>query len=141
MDHADWKERVAELRVLVVDDEPQIVELIQYVLGEVGIGRVHTAGDGQAAWRRFRDGALEYDVVICEWMIPKMDGLDLLQHIRDQGSDVPFIMLSVQVTRDLVAAAKQFGVTAFVAKPFTAGDLKRKVETIAAKVIDARDNA
>lgn len=141
MYEAEWKERIGDLRILVVDGEPEIHDLIDYVLREIGFIKVHKAMDGNHAWRMFHDTELNYDIVLCEWILPGIDGIELLKRIRAEDKDIPFVMLSVKVTQELVTAARELGVTAFVGKPFTAGDLRSKVETLAGRIIEAQDGA
>ena len=141
MTEAEWKERIGDLRILVVDGEPEIHDLIDYVLREIGFFKVHKAMDGNRAWRMFHDTELTYDIILCEWILPGIDGIQLLKRIRAEDPHVPFVMLSVKVTQDLVTAAKELGVSAFVGKPFTAGDLRSKVETLASRIFEIQDGA
>jgi CheY-like chemotaxis protein len=134
----DHAQELEKLRVLVVDDEPEIRDLVQDILHDVGIVRVHLAEDGEAAWRRLSKTELEYDLVISDWLMPKMDRLELLMKMRQWGSETPFMMLTVKVTGEAVAAAKKNGVTLYVAKPFTYGDFSRKVSALTNRIIESR---
>ena len=68
-----------KLRILVVDDEEEIRDLLQEILRDIGIVRVHLAENGEMAWQRLSRSELEYDLVISDWLMPRMDGLQLLQ--------------------------------------------------------------
>ena len=68
-----------DLRVLVVDDEEEIRDLIQQILRELGIIRAHLAENGERAWQRLSRSELGYDLVISDWLMPEMDGLELLK--------------------------------------------------------------
>jgi CheY-like chemotaxis protein len=130
-----------KLRVLVADDEEEIRNLIQEILGDLGIVRVHMAENGEMAWQRLSRSELDYDLVISDWLMPRMDGLELLQKMRQFGSETPFMMLTVKVTGEAVAAAMESGVTLYVAKPFTYGDFSKKVSTLAKNIIDCKADA
>ena len=124
-----------KLRVLVVDDEEELRDLLQEILRDIGIVRVHLAENGEMAWQRLSRSELEYDLVISDWLMPRMDGLQLLQKMRQWGSETPFMMLTVKVTGKAVAAAKEAGVTLYVAKPFTYGDFSKKISALAKQII------
>ncbi|MEC7648179.1 MAG: response regulator [Pseudomonadota bacterium] len=124
------------LRVLVVDDEEELRHLLQEILRDIGIVRVHLAENGEMAWQRLSRSELEYDLVISDWLMPRMDGLQLLQKMRQWGSETPFMMLTVKVTGEAVAAAKEAGVTLYVAKPFTYGDFSKKISALAKQIIE-----
>ena len=125
-----------KLRVLVVDDEEELRDLLQEILRDIGIVRVHLAENGEMAWQRLSRSELEYDLVISDWLMPRMDGLQLLQKMRQWGSETPFMMLTVKVTGEAVAAAKEAGVTLYIAKPFTYGDFSKKISALAKQIIE-----
>ena len=122
--------------MLVVDDEEEIRDLVQEILRDMGIVRVHLAENGQMAWQRLSRTELDYDLVISDWLMPRMDGLELLKKMRQSGLETLFMMLTVKVTGEAVAAAVENGVTLYVAKPFTYGDFSRKVSSLAKQIIE-----
>ena len=124
-----------KLRILVVDDEEEIRNLLQGVLRDLGIVRVHLAENGAMAWQRLSRTELDYDLVISDWLMPRMDGLELLNKMRKCGSKTPFMMLTVKVTVEAVAAAKAAGVTIYLAKPFTYSDFSKKISALAKRII------
>lgn len=134
-------EEFEKLRVLVVDDEEEIRDLIQEILRDLGIVRVHLAENGKMAWQRLSRSELDYDLVISDWLMPRMDGLELLQKMRQFGSETLFMMLTVKVTGEAVAAAVESGVTLYVAKPFTYGDFSKKVSALAKQIVDSKADA
>ena len=134
-------EEFEKLRVLVVDDEEEIRGLIQEILRDLGIVRVHLAENGEMAWQRLSRSELDYDLVISDWLMPRMDGLELLQKMRKFGSETLFMMLTVKVTGQAVAAAVESGVTLYIAKPFTYGDFSKKVSALARQIVDSKADA
>ena len=124
------------LRVRVVDEEEEIRDLVQQILRDMGIVRVHLAENGEMAWQRLSRTELEYDLVISDWLMPRMDGLELLKKMRQFGLETLFMMLTVKVTGEAVAAAVENGVNLYVAKPFTYGDFSRKVSSLAKQIIE-----
>ena len=136
MSAVQFPEEFETLRALVVDDEKEIRNLVQEILRDMGIVRVHLAENGEMAWQRLSRTELDYDLVISDWLMPRMDGLELLKKMRQSGSETPFMMLTVKVTGEAVASAVENGVTLYVAKPFTYGDFSRKVSSLAKQIIE-----
>ena len=136
MSRPQFPKEFEALRVLVVDDEEEIRDLVQQILRDMGIVRVHLAENGEMAWQRLSRTELEYDLVISDWLMPRMDGLELLKKMRQFGLKTLFMMLTVKVTGEAVAAAVENGVNLYVAKPFTYGDFSRKVSSLAKQIIE-----
>ena len=120
----------SDLRVLVVDDDANILEAVNFALGDMGISQITRARDGQRALMYFKERSDLFDLVICDWMMPNMSGIQFLERLRRKCPDVPFIMLTRKATHDDVFEARKHGVTAYVAKPFTIGGLQKKVRGI-----------
>lgn len=125
---------LAGLRVLAVDDEEGPRRFVTSVLGELGIGRVDTAADGQEALERIsaeRDDG--YHLIICDWMMPRLSGLELLKRVREISSDLPFLMVTALATMKAVEQALSHHVSAYIAKPFTPDQLEEKVFLVLAQ--------
>ncbi len=126
------RERCKKLKVLVAEDEEEILELITLVLKDLQVQTIWKATDGAKAWDFFLQLRNQIDLVICDWVMPEVDGLEVLRRIRDTKSAVPFLMLTGKVTVDAVAAARNLAVTAYVAKPFDPLDLRKKIIALVA---------
>jgi DNA-binding response OmpR family regulator len=85
--------QVIVMRVLVVDDESNILELLFFNLQKEGYD-VDTAPDGETALQLFSKN--KYDLVVLDRMMPGMDGCDVLKKIRAGGADIPVIMLTAK---------------------------------------------
>lgn len=118
---------------LVVDDEAATRSLVRAMLQAFGVEQVDVAADGRAAMRclaeriRANPEAEPYDLILCDWRMPEVTGLDLLKVVRRRFPDLPFVMLTAMRGPDEVRAAIEAGVTAYVAKPIVPSELKRKV--------------
>lgn len=113
-------------RILVVDDEPVVVQSVRSYL-EAAHFDVVTAYDGEEALAQFE--AHDPDLIILDWMLPKMDGLTFAQHIR-QRSSVPIIMLTARVEEDDRIAGLESGADDYVVKPFSARELEARVRAV-----------
>ena len=104
------------VRILVVEDDDTMRDFIVEILGSVGFTNLTTALDGIEAWRKFEQGE-QFDLVICDWIMPGMDGLEFLKNIRDSRAAIPFILVTVRDSEDAMKRAVDRGVTAFLSKP------------------------
>ena len=115
-----------ELSVLAVDDDPVALEHAQLVLGQVGI-TCETAVSGEEALEkvRLRHGRREdYDLLLVDWKMPEMDGVEAARQIRSLvGDELPIIILTSYNWDEIAEEAKQAGVDTFVAKPLFAGSV------------------
>lgn len=118
--------------LLVVDDSPSMRRVICELLTELGFRRVDEAPDGTAALERFRHD--DYDVIITDWNMPHMNGLELLKAIRHapEHADTPVLVLTGQVSANRVVEALEAGADGFVAKPFITPALVDKVVKLVA---------
>lgn len=122
----------SRLSVLVVDDSPHIRRLVRAVLHAIGCRAIHEASDAEAALHALRTHQI--DAVILDWMMRPVDGLALTRTIR-RGDDVPnpyvpIIMLTGHTTRASILAARDAGVTEYLAKPVTAGGILSRLQMI-----------
>lgn len=128
---------IKDLRVFVVEDNFQAMNLVKGMLSDLGISQVYTAKDGGEALTFLGNCDDLLDLVLCDWNMPKLSGLDVLRQVRTVDPDLPFIMITGAADSDSVIAAKTSGVTAYIAKPFSQDELKRKLKLIL-RLINAR---
>jgi len=113
-------------RILVVDDEPQIVKVLQAYLEKAGY-QVITAADGPAAVRLFRQH--HPDFLILDLNLPGMDGLDVCRELRRE-SNVPILMLTARVEEADRLIGLELGADDYVVKPFSPREVVARVRTI-----------
>ncbi len=119
-------------RILVVDDEPSIVELIRVNLEDGGYD-VGVAADGDEALERFSQEA--WDLVILDLMLPGVDGIEVCRRIRKE-SQVPIIMLTAKADEIDRVLGLEMGVDDYVTKPFSPRELLARVRAILRRVPD-----
>jgi two-component system, chemotaxis family, chemotaxis protein CheY len=117
-----------DLCILVVDDFSTMRRVIRRILRDMGLENVVEADNGRKAW----DLLLErkFDIVICDWNMPRMSGLDLLEKVRADRSlaDLPFMMVTAEGKRNFILEATRKGVTGYITKPFGAEELAGKLK-------------
>ena len=113
-------------RVLVVDDEKLIVKGIRFSLEQDDM-EVDTAGDGEEAVEKAREG--NYDIILLDLMLPKLDGLSACQQIRE-FSDVPIVMLTAKGEDMDKILGLEYGADDYITKPFNILEVKARIKTI-----------
>ena len=114
--------------ILVVDDYQTMVRIMRNLLKQIGYENVDDASNGATALEMLR--AKRYSLVISDWNMEPMTGLELLHHLRadPNQSGLPFIMVTAESKTDNVLAARKAGVTSYIVKPFNAQMLKVKID-------------
>ena len=112
-------------KILVVDDEAQIVRVLRHVLSAPNY-TVRTAPDGEAAFEIFQEWAP--DLVITDLQMPKLGGLELCRNIR-KVSGTPIIVLSVRDDEKSIIEALDAGADDYVTKPFSSGELLARMRS------------
>jgi two-component system chemotaxis response regulator CheY len=118
-----------DMRVLVVDDSGVMRKIISRALGELGINDVEEAADGQLALDVMTASG-PFDLLITDWNMPVMNGLELVQSIRGSGCVIPIIMVTTKSEKEAVLQAIQAGVNDYVIKPFERDMLRLKIERL-----------
>ena len=116
------------MNVLVVDDYQTMIRIIKNLLKQLGFNNVDDATDGKAALEKM--AAKSYGLVISDWNMEPMTGLDLLKEVRGKGNKVPFIMVTAESKTENVLAAREAGVNNYIVKPFNADTLKSKIASV-----------
>ncbi|HET6161518.1 MAG TPA: response regulator [Dongiaceae bacterium] len=124
------------LRVLIVDDERSVVKILRMMLANIGVTQIFTAKDGVEALEFLGACDEMVNTVICDWNMPRMSGIKLLEQVRTTDPDMAFVMVTGRATLEAVYDAKSLNVTAFVAKPFSQDEIKKKLELVARRVSD-----
>ena len=119
------------LQVLVVDDQANALNLIKDMLKSFGVQSVQTATDAASALELLCEREDLVDVILCDWSMPEMSGLELLRAVRKTHKDLPFIMVTGTADPSSVLAAKDGGVTGYIKKPFSSEELRKKMMSVA----------
>jgi two-component system chemotaxis response regulator CheY len=117
-----------DMRILIVDDYATMLRIIKNLLGQLGFRNVDEAKSGKEALEAFNKH--KYDMVISDWNMEPMSGIDLLKEVRKINQTVPFIMVTAESKPANVMTAKEAGVSNYIVKPFNAATLKGKLVTV-----------
>lgn len=119
-------------KVLVVDDEAQIIRVLRHILSAHGYA-VRAAEDGEAALETFREW--QPDLVLTDLQMPNMDGLELCTRVR-KDSNVPIVVLSVRDDEKTIVKALDSGADDYVTKPFGTNELLARLRATLRRVTD-----
>lgn len=119
------------MRFLVVDDSSTMRRIIKNTLGRLGYKDILEAEDGAVAWDIMEKNP-EIDVLVTDWNMPEMNGLELVKKVRsnDEYEDMPIIMVTTEGGKTEVITALKAGVNNYIIKPFTPQVLKEKLEAV-----------
>jgi DNA-binding response OmpR family regulator len=116
---------VTRPRILLVDDEPRVRQLLSYPLERDF--EVVQAFDGEEALRKFREG--EFDLVLLDLMLPKKSGLDVCRELREKSA-VPIIMLTAKAEESDKVYGLELGADDYITKPFSTLELRSRVRAL-----------
>lgn len=116
--------------VLIVDDYKTMLRIIRNLMKRLGFENIDEASDGTQALEKMRDK--RYSLVISDWNMRPMSGLELLMEVRADSSlrGLPFIMIAAENKSENITAAKNAGVNGYLIKPFNAATLKSNLISV-----------
>jgi two-component system chemotaxis response regulator CheY len=125
----------AETKILVVDDMLTMRKLVIRCLKDLGFGNITEADDGETAWPLLETaakGPVPFQLVISDWNMPKLPGIELLKKVRsnDSTKGVPFMFITAEAEMAQVMEAIKSGASNYITKPFTPATLKDKLAAV-----------
>lgn len=116
--------------LLVVDDFATMRRIVSNLLRESGAVDITEAENGAEALRKLETGRIKF--VVSDWNMPNMNGLELLQAVRNspQLKDLPFLLVTAEARKENIVDAAQAGADGYIVKPFTAATLNEKIMMI-----------
>lgn len=125
-------------KILVVDDEPAILELIEYNL-ESNDYQVSTAADGQIAFEKVSQNT--FDLMLLDQMLPKMNGMEVLKKMRQSGNLTPVIFLTAVDSEDVKVKGLVGGADDYITKPFSIKELLARIEVVLRRTSNKREKS
>ncbi|MDC4205775.1 MAG: chemotaxis response regulator CheY [Candidatus Manganitrophus sp.] len=118
------------MKILVVDDMSSMRRIIKNTLKQLGYPNTDEAEDGDKALEMVRN--TPFDLVVSDWNMPNMNGLDLLKAIRQDPklSALPVLMVTTEAEMDHILEAIRSGVNSYILKPFTPETMKEKIDKV-----------
>jgi two-component system chemotaxis response regulator CheY len=121
-----------DTKVLVVDDMKTMRMFITRVCKDLGFTDITEAVDGALAWSMINSGEKQFGLIISDWNMPNMSGLDLLIHVRGDArfSKTPFLMVTAESEEEQANKAVEAGIDGFVLKPLDKDRLIQNIEEV-----------
>ena len=122
------------MKILVVDDFASMRQVVKKTLVSMGFSNICEAAGGADAMRKIEEGE-PIGLIISDWNMPNITGLDLLNFVRSsEGSaKIPFLMITAEGNPENIIQAAKAGVSQYIVKPFTTEALQQKLEGVFSK--------
>ena len=129
----------SEFRILLVDDYPMVRTMLRTGLNEMGYQDIDEADDGREALDKLRAAhaaGRPFDLVFCDWVMPVMEGIAVLEECRatKDFKYLPFVMVTAEAERESIVRALKAGATDYILKPISTKDLQDKMQVLLAKM-------
>lgn len=122
------------MRILIVEDETSIANFVRDGLEEEGFA-VDVADNGKKGLQLALDYVGDYDVIILDWMLPGLNGIEICRNIRKENTDVPIIFLTAKDTVDDAVFGLEAGANDYVRKPFSFEELLARIRVLMRKTL------
>ncbi|MBN1847707.1 MAG: response regulator [Deltaproteobacteria bacterium] len=130
------KKHIRDLKVLVVDDQSSMRTIVKNMLKEMGFqsSNIDDASDGMRAVEKLKTN--RYDLIVCDWIMPNLDGLQLLKIVKGVMGfkNTIFIMVTAEGQKSRVIEAIQNRVDNYVVKPFSVEQITKKLKMVISKI-------
>ena len=116
-------------KVLVAEDNPHLRQVLVKIIQKIGYEKIMEAENGTIAWQFVQRGGV--DIVLTDWAMPGLDGMQLLKKIRlskEPTCDIPFLMITAADTKNAIMSAGKEGVDAYIIKPFNVSTVIEKIK-------------
>lgn len=118
------------MKILVIDDFATMRKIIINYLNQLGHTNIAQAGNAQLGWEKIQ--AEDFDLIISDFNMPEMNGLELLTKVRKESRNrqQKFIMLTAETDTDLIMNSKNLKVDGYILKPFKIDVLEAKIKSL-----------
>lgn len=121
--------------VMIIDDDEVTLSMLEHIVGGLVVGEILLFSSSIKAHAfLLSEAAQRIDLVICDWQMPSISGIKILETLKIKLPECPFFMVTGKPTKDLVISAKRLGVDNFIAKPFVAEDLSKVLSELLEKI-------
>jgi two-component system, chemotaxis family, chemotaxis protein CheY len=118
---------LAELGIMIVDDQQAARSMLKKMLKEIQIHQVFEASNGREALRLLDSAPDMISLILCDWNMANVSGIELLRQVRSVRSEVPFLMVTGRADKESVLEAKEAGVSGYISKPYSQAQLEAKI--------------
>ena len=128
------------LRILFIDDDAVTRAFVSKLCERLAVGSLRVASDADEALAIItRGGGPRFNLVISDWNMPGLSGLELLEQLRARGSTIPFVMVTARADKDSVLAAKRHAVSGYLRKPFRPKEFLAQLRSVLTRAAAIED--
>jgi two-component system copper resistance phosphate regulon response regulator CusR len=117
------------MRILLVEDETSIANFIKEGLEEEGFA-IDVAHNGKTGLQMAMDSLAQYDIILLDWMLPGMSGIEICRSIRKENTEIPIIFLTAKDTTDDAVFGLEAGANDYIRKPFAFDELLARIRVL-----------
>jgi two-component system chemotaxis response regulator CheY len=128
----DGSSPLENLTILLIEDDESMRTLVGRMLARLKI-KVVAKEDGQRGLQVLEGATHPVDLIICDWNMPGMSGMEVFEQARALRPDLPFLMLTGRADLESVISAKKAGIAGYIVKPISLPELKTKLSFLARK--------
>ena len=121
---------LAKLKILVVEDQPDSRTALKDILLDLGVTQIFEADDGRTGFQFVRKSGNPVDVILCDWNMPVMSGMEFFRSMRGQGDNTPFMMITGRGDHNSVMEARSTGVDGYIRKPFSPEQIETRLRIL-----------
>ncbi len=121
---------ISNIKILVVDDDPPSLELVVRKLKQLELTNLDTAEDGALALSKLQSES--FDLVIADWQLPGLSGLELIKSIRkdEKLRNLLFLLLTGEARSEKIQTAQEAGIDGYLLKPFSGTQFQEKIQEL-----------
>lgn len=128
------QEILSKLKVLIVEDQAESRAALVSILEELGVSEVFEADDGRHALEFMGRGGMKVDLVLSDWNMPVMSGVEFFRTMRAQGNATPFLMITGRGDHGSVMEARSIGIDGYIRKPFSPEQVEARLRIFAQRM-------
>lgn len=121
---------LSQIKILLIEDQLETRMALRNMLVELGVNQIFESKNGREGKDLMDIDPTMVDLIICDWNMPEMTGIELLQYIRPSFTNMPFLMITGRNDIESVIEAKESGVNGYIKKPFSLNELENKILSI-----------
>lgn len=125
---------LSNLKILIVDDQPESRMALKGILIDLHVAEVFEADDGRTGKLFLKKSGGGIDLILCDWNMPIMSGMEFFRHVRGQGNLAPFLMITGRGDHNSVMEARSTGVDGYIRKPFSPQQVEAKLRILATRL-------
>ncbi|THB75289.1 MAG: response regulator [Gammaproteobacteria bacterium] len=121
---------ISDRKLIVIEDDASTKMILKGTLRKYGFLDIEECSDGAEALKKIQEN--DYDMILCDWQIPSLNGLALLKKLKgmDSTAHIPFIMITGESEKESIISAMKAGVDGYIVKPFAPISIKQKLDQV-----------